>query len=311
VRRLLVGLALGCTEGSFSPLPDDTGLEPTAEDRIVQATAPRADVLFVIDDSGSMKDDQAAVATELPRFVETLEAWGVDYHLGVVTTDTESETGGLLRPTGATRFVTPSTPDPAGTLGEAIRVGTEGAGRERGLLATWLALEERRNRDENAGFLRPDSVVSTIVISDEDDETDEAITVDGFVGWYRGLREAPGDRAFNAVVALESVGTARRGRRYLYVADQVGGEVMDIAGGRWAEVLDALGLRTAGLQREFVLSRWPIVASLEVELERVVDGAVTVVEVRGFRYERARNAVALDVRPEPGDTVVIRYRPFE
>ncbi|MEO0602699.1 MAG: vWA domain-containing protein [Myxococcota bacterium] len=296
----------GCQgEPRVSPIPaTDTAAGTPVEERIVQATAPEADVLFVIDNSGSMEDDQTALAEELPRFVQTLEAWGVDYHVGVTTTDTESEaTRGRLVTADGARFVTPDLPDPVDTLSEMIRVGTEGAAAERGLLATYLALTTYRNRDENRGFVRPDVPLSTIVVSDEDDETDTEITVEEFVDWYAGLRE-PADRTFSAVVALQSIGQSQRGRRYLQVAGDVGGVVQDIDAGQWAHALEALGLRTAGLRQDYVLGQIPDPDTLEVDLERGED----VIEVAGVRYEPDRNAVVLDVRPEPSDVVVIRYR---
>jgi len=307
---LWMALITACAgEGGVRPVPRDTGLGTEVVDRIVQVSELAADVLFVIDDSGSMKDDQTALALELPRFVSTLEEWGVDYHVGVVTTDTEDDaTRGRLVGNGAARFVTPEVADPVATLAELVQVGTQGAGVERGLLAAWLTLEAQRNIEENRGFARPGVALSTVVISDEDDESDSELTVGEFVDWYRGLREDPADVSFSAVVALQSVGRSSRGRRYLSVASQVGGVVMDINAGQWDKVLDGLGLRAAGLRSEFVLSRIPIADTLDVTLERRVGEELQVIEVASFRYEPLRNAVAIYRVPEALDTVVIRYR---
>ncbi len=274
-------------------------------DRFVQEPTSAVDVLFVIDDSASMRDDQAALARELPRFVQVLDDRGVDYHVGVTTTDTEEEaTRGRLRSAGSTRFVTPELPDPVGSLTEMIQVGTEGTGTERGLFAAWLVLEANRNRPENQGFARPDASLSTVVVSDEDDESDPEFTPAAFASWYEGLRDSPVDRTFNAVVALASVGGSQRGDRYVTVAEQVGGVVQDIETAQWAGLLEQLGLRSAGLRREFGLSHVPRrVNAFEVTLER----GDTVIDVAGVRYVDERNAVVLDVLPEPGDVVVVRY----
>lgn len=306
MRTWFVIALAGCTGDEWvRPRPTETGLDPEVVDRIVQVTEPSADVLFVIDDSGSMEDDQVALAEEVPRFVQTLDDWGVDYHVGVTTTDTDdAATRGRLVLADGVRFVTPALPDPVGTLGRMARVGTSGAGVERGLLAAWLTLEVNRNSDENRGFLRPGVALSTVVVSDEDDETDGEVTLSEFVDWYRGLRDDPADRTFSSVVALQSVGRSRRGSRYLSVTSQVGGNVWDITDGAWDDVLDGLGLRTAGLRDEFVLSEVPDPETLAVSIER---GSADVA-VRGFRYEPVRNAVELDVTPLPGDVVVVSYR---
>src|SRR3712207_5355185 len=49
----------------------------------------RTDILFVIDNSGSMAEEQQGIATELPAFIEELrKGAGVvqDFQVGVVTT---------------------------------------------------------------------------------------------------------------------------------------------------------------------------------------------------------------------------------
>ena len=49
------------------------------------------DVLFVIDDSASMKNDQEAVAANFKSFISSFITNEVDFHLGTVTTDRSEE----------------------------------------------------------------------------------------------------------------------------------------------------------------------------------------------------------------------------
>ncbi len=45
------------------------------------------DILFVIDNSPSMSPKQKALAENIPKFIEKIDSFGVNYHVGIVTTD--------------------------------------------------------------------------------------------------------------------------------------------------------------------------------------------------------------------------------
>ena len=98
--RLLaaIGLAsvalLGCAERSLSELPPVPG-------NVLKLTIPvklnrNIDILFVIDDSGSMGEEQASLARNFPAFVNVLNTipGGLpDVHIGVVSSNVG--TGGV------------------------------------------------------------------------------------------------------------------------------------------------------------------------------------------------------------------------
>ena len=48
---------------------------------------PTADILWVIDNSRSMEDEQALVAEGFVSFIQNVEESNADFHIGVVTTD--------------------------------------------------------------------------------------------------------------------------------------------------------------------------------------------------------------------------------
>jgi hypothetical protein len=45
------------------------------------------DILFMIDNSPSMSPKQAALAKNIPKFIEKIESFGVNYHVGIITSD--------------------------------------------------------------------------------------------------------------------------------------------------------------------------------------------------------------------------------
>src|SRR5687767_12183077 len=89
--RIRVGfVALLCACGGGGKTPGDAG-DSRVQVVSVPATPNRdLDLLFVIDDSGSMADKQNNLVTNFPNFINvlsTLEGGLPNLHLGVVTTD--------------------------------------------------------------------------------------------------------------------------------------------------------------------------------------------------------------------------------
>jgi len=96
--RLVVGLALvsvalGCEdcEGPLTRLPDP--LEQI--DIFSQEPSASVDILWVMDNSESMAEEQAKVSNGFSEFFGTLLTSNVDYHIGVTTTDPANK--GILR----------------------------------------------------------------------------------------------------------------------------------------------------------------------------------------------------------------------
>ncbi|MEN0067860.1 MAG: hypothetical protein AAGA48_37370, partial [Myxococcota bacterium] len=141
---ILALCALSCLERSFvddASSPED--LDPQdfdglcITDRRVQVVQDEADILFVVDNSCSMLNDQKALGDNFPRFIEAIDGSGLDFHVGVVTTDTDAATqAGRLRAVNGVRYLTPSTPYLESLFAQMVRVGTDGSSVERGLHAT-------------------------------------------------------------------------------------------------------------------------------------------------------------------------------
>jgi len=199
VTTSLCVLALaGCPDRTISAVAVDQG---KVEQLDIPAIPNRnVDILFVVDDSLSMADQQASLRANFPRMVEVLESieGGLpDVQIGVVTpnlgtsaldgTEAAATSGcagrgedGVLRRLGAggPRFLR-DVDDGAGgrernypgTLADAFSqladVGTNGCGIEQHLGAIERATDG--SHPENAGFLRPEASLAVIVIADEDD----------------------------------------------------------------------------------------------------------------------------------------------
>lgn len=159
----------------------------------------KTDILFVIDNSGSMAEEQAGIATELPAFLEALkEGSGVaqDFRVGVITTSVYQRTI-LSNGTDSVRQFPDQSgrlqpvPDSAGNptderylngsdefLLEKFRrlvvQGTTGSGQESPFEAARLAVSEPLTSTPigeggNRGFLRDGARLLVVTVTDEED----------------------------------------------------------------------------------------------------------------------------------------------
>ena len=174
-----------------------------------QSTQPlivpqQTDILFVIDNSGSMREEQAGVALELPAFVSALQQGaGVenDFQVGVITTTvyqnsispppvgqvlrTFPDQAGKLRPAtlvggGTSRILSGTDPNLVAEFSTLVQQGTTGSGQETPFEAVRLATSPPVVNNENAGFLRKGARLVVVVVSDEDDCSEQVtFTPDG------------------------------------------------------------------------------------------------------------------------------------
>ena len=82
--------SLGASSGICIEPDEDHGAEPPPPSGGLQLTVNKdVDILFVIDNSGSMGEEQAILANNFASFIEVLEAEDVEanYRIGITTTD--------------------------------------------------------------------------------------------------------------------------------------------------------------------------------------------------------------------------------
>lgn len=318
---IVAALALvACQDYNFTPEnqifgePNPPDLStPVKVDRIVQVTVPAVDVLWVIDNSGSMMDEQTELRTRFDSFINYFIGSGLDWHVGVVSTDmSDPDHRGKLRLQDGVRYLDPSSPHPADTFRRMADLGTSGDATEKGRAAAWSALVTLRD-GPNAGFYRDDAFLSVIVISDEDDSSGSSPVSKGeFISWLQTHKPREGMTSFSSIVGsvdgrasdcTSSFGDAWAGYEYVDVTDAVGGIVWSICSENWDPVLDELGMQAAGLKREFFLSEVPVEDSVHVWVEQA---GATIEE--DWTYSRSRNSITfVDFVPDELAEVFIEY----
>lgn len=136
---------------------------------------PRIDILFVIDNSGSMESHQRNLVANIDKFVKQFAKNAfLDFHVGVLSTDMDGyySSGtccGAL--SGSPAFVTKTTLNLQATLSQNLLLGTSGSGSEKSFEPIMAALSEPLLSRDNAGFYRPDAFLAVIFITDAEDQS--------------------------------------------------------------------------------------------------------------------------------------------
>lgn len=264
----------------------------------------RVDVLWVMDDSGTMSEEQSNVIANLSQFVSVMARMGADWQVGAVTTSAGSG-GGLL--TGD--IVTAYDAEVESRFAELVDVGTAGEREEQGLLALELATSEPLLSGENAGLLRDGADLAVIVLSDEDDQSPGDVA--DYVAHLEALKGA-GNARLSAVVGQLPAGCASPyaaadpAARYIEVATATGGLQDSICRVDFSETMKDLALNALGLDDTFELTRVPEPETLEVLLDGV---KLHERPENGWQYDAGLNAIVLDgyAVPGPGAAITVNY----
>ncbi|KYG61611.1 hypothetical protein AZI86_18070 [Bdellovibrio bacteriovorus] len=130
---------------------------------------PRVDILFVIDNSGSMDRAQKEVARNTRLFAtEISRATLLDYHIGVVSTDMSArdDVGSYGKLAGFPNFVDKNTTEAVRKLSSRMLLGTDGSATEMMFAPVRAALSEPNQSTYNKDFYRPGAFLAIIFITD-------------------------------------------------------------------------------------------------------------------------------------------------
>lgn len=207
---VLVASCQGCF-GCPSPITDpELVLVRSCESAPPLIEPPRLDILFVIDNSNSMREEQEKVASELTAFIDEIKNSGgvpTEFNIGVITTaiylngrvggqpfvlnyprqsgklrpvPLELPDGGLdLEPSSAERLLSGTDPEVIPKFARLVRQGTTGSGQETPFEAVRLALltdlaTTPIAQGGNQEFLRDGARLLVVVLTDEDDCSETA-----------------------------------------------------------------------------------------------------------------------------------------
>lgn len=301
---LTLGLAAAlaaCNDPELGALPASH-----AEVHFQGGQAPPVDVLWVVDNSGSMEQEQTKLGQNFNSFIQYFTALELDFQLAVTTTDTvDANHSGRFQ--GAPTILTPTTPNLDQAFLQSVAVGINGSGDEKGLEGARLALTEPNLSGPNAGFLRENAILAVIIVSDEEDQS--PLTTDQYIDFFKGLKGGDLNK-INLSVIVGDVPSgcqspdadADAGARYHAVADALNGVKASICATDFGPVLDQLGSVIAGLATAFPLDYTPVVETIKVK----VDGAdVPYDELNGWYWNSQLGGIVFAPPAVPDECSVV------
>jgi len=312
---------IGCSQVSFGPGPSNPaanqtnqsvgGLNSHSETFNFDNNqySGKVDILFVVDNSVSMSPLQNNMTTNFSSFMNGFIARNFDYHLAVTTTEAYLSLPQFHNSPGVAQFrdgagsnlsnifdITVQVPSPIATFVTNASIGSTGSGDERAFSSIKATLDSNLN----AGFLRSDSFMAIVILSDEDDFSDPnrpeyswtqsggivdhdyqnpgLESVDSYVSYLDQLTGTTGASrrySVSAMTVLDSVCQAQHqsagsessiiGQRYIDISQKTGGELASICDANYGADLTNIADRVIQHSLPMVsLSITPIASSVQL-----------------------------------------------
>lgn len=310
--------------GSGAPLTVPLAGEGTTNaaqtDVFDQLTDNKIDILWVVDDSGSMSEEQNLLAQNFSNFIGFADSLGVDYQVAVTTTEVnDAVSGEIWACSGFNRILTPSDTNRVQAFQCAANVTNPPNGNSRpnsggsdeqeaGLQAARIALDVPVVNGANAGFLRQDARLAVIIVSDEEDQSDGSVNL--YVDFFRNLKGFRNPQLVSVSAIAGDVpggcATAAEGARYLNAVQALGGQFGSVCSASWQTMLQNIGLGVFALRSSWTLSRPADPATITV---RVNGSSVPQNAMNGWSYDPASNTITFHGTsvPAPGARIEVQY----
>lgn len=303
-------------------------------------------MLFCVDNSGSMADKQKVLADSVDTFIGQFVARGIDYHIGIVTTDVSSVANnywqgrlpsylqpnrGRLESRYSERYLSSSSQNSVDKFKANAKVGTSGSGEEQCFSSMLYALDESivSSGGFNEHFVRDDALLSMIVISDEDeavgsDPGHRGETVDALIQRMKSRLSAvkgSNSRGYSFDFVINK--TAPKPSRITYpltasvnsypnfyfaAAEAFVGKTYDVLRNFGGDLAKIGGDIINHAEREYKLSQKPIDGSIVVK----IDGDLIAADAtNGYIFHADRNTIELAgdaLEASAGRRVTVDYR---
>ncbi|MCO4743270.1 MAG: choice-of-anchor D domain-containing protein [Proteobacteria bacterium] len=290
-----------------------------------QGLPEKVDVLWVLDNSCSMSDKVQAVESGMDSFIGSFVDLGLDFQMGVVTTDMDDplQSGLLQGPTKVMASATMTDAQIITAFDAAFDPTSAGSGSEKPMAAAQASINGTgAGYASTEGLIRTNAHLSIIVITDEEDSSGQNAA--HWTSWVDGLKPAvnmtnvsglidQGGNSFDPNCASAPIGFDM----LKDIIDNTGGlrdgicQLVDANGNANPatvdQLLEWLSFTAAGLQTTFELSGEPTNLS---QIRVTVDGTqVDYSTLNGWYYDSATNSVIFygDAIPGSATQVVVTY----
>jgi hypothetical protein len=330
---LVIETSAALGSSMYVPLTGAGTYISTQVDVFQQLDQAVVDVLWVVDNSGSMSPQQDMLARNFSAFIYWAVTLETDFQIGVITTEINEPNlpgdyfdiypGILVHAPRYPKILTNDTPDLEQAFATNVKVGTCCSDeQEAGLHAAMLALSDPlvSAPAANGGFLREDAKLLIIMVSDEEDQSPGE--VDFYVDFFKSIKGYHNDQLMDVSVIVGDKDTgcggmgginAQASNRYIFVQEATGGIFRSHCFFDWGTTLSELGLDAFAARTQFALTRQANPASIQVEVD---DGSGPVVIPEdvdqsgdGWIYDVPSNSVVFgdQVVPPRGASITIGY----
>jgi hypothetical protein len=280
------------------------------------------DILWIIDDSGSMADERLILGSDFQGFLNELVAIQSDYQIGVTSLN-DIDQGQLKASVSVApglTVITNATPNATAVFQELTTYPTSRLHWDQGLRMGTLALTPPNTASggPNFGFVRPNAALALIVVTNGEDASYG--DPDYYTRFYRGVK-GPGNARLvtfstlggdlpngctPAVDVGKFGGQAPAATRYASVSFGTGGVVGSICDADFAGTLLRIVQALNTLRKVFPLTVLPAAGTLTVTVNGVV---VPQDVVNGWQYQASTNSVIFlgAYVPPPGAQIQILY----
>ena len=258
-----------------------------------QSTVNATDILFIVDNSCSMGNEQTNLANNFSAFAEELAVLDVDYQIGVITTDNPSFRGDML---------TPDTADLEGDFVDQAVAGTGGSGDERPSQMAYQSSASGGDAGPGSDFLRDDAFLAYIFVSDEPDSSPDSWVT--YLTYFQSLKSDPDMFVAHAISGDWPLGCADASptNNVYEMTVATGGLYLSVCATDWASHLQTLVDNSTMDLSSFELTDFPVPSTIVV----TVDG---VIQSEGWEYDPVDNSVNFDDDhiPAGGSTIEVQY----
>lgn len=228
INKIAIGMAATFLLGACGELPGFTVGVKT--DAFVQLPVvnDKIDLIFVVDNSGSMLQEQVNLGNSFETFINEFSGRGFNFQIGVLSTDNSTtlpywRCEGIYSPNGAycdfdvdgpghliskignDRILTSASTGLLNQFRQNVLLGTSGGGSEAGLLSVinFAKPELHTSGAWNSGFVRDGAFLSVIFVSDEDESRFPNPTTSHYIRVNAAEREARVNEFSSSIKALK------------------------------------------------------------------------------------------------------------
>ncbi len=303
-------------------IPSKAVFKTVTETFTTGSGASKMDFLFVVDDSGSMSDDQQALSAAADDFINSMSSAGVSYRTAIITTgeDILSYSGGsanrILRDVGIME-------GNSSMLKSKLVAGTDGSSTETGIWNAERALQTRAEGDATDGSVtalgmpQNGANMAVIIISDEPSQyTRRSGGVEFDVS--NNLFTKRGITVYAIIENLSPAGSTTGSldddnrSQYDDLVNATGGIYADIKSRDskgdldFTNIMQKIASDAGGIASQFALANW----ASSVEEVKVEGAVVPKSSTNGYTYNQINKSIVFHgtAVPAANSTVTIKYK---